>query len=224
MQWWTEQDIGVSRLNANPQLFLQIQSASKVRPLSSTRITRLHRSYGPLRHPRRPGLSLARCQLIANLHDHRWGFPCCHHHFCMHAVANTPVGLMEPVRSYCSINIGRPTIDGGTAPALPVSGPAQRSLHVTAHMLAKSPTRPSTPEAPTVSLPLPPLRLLPGGTNQIPGGICNPQWNSACHGARQSRARDAFALAGFLGANGGGAQWFDARRTAISDTCSSPGK
>jgi hypothetical protein len=32
--------------------------------LSSTGITRLHRSYEPLRHPIRPGLSLASCQLI----------------------------------------------------------------------------------------------------------------------------------------------------------------
>ncbi len=42
--------------------------------------------------------------------------------------------------------------------------------HVTACMLAKSPTRPSTPEAPTASFPSPPLRLLPGGANQFPGG------------------------------------------------------
>src|SRR6266699_6750979 len=42
--------------------------------------------------------------------------------------------------------------------------------HVTACMLAKSLTRPSTPEAPTASFPSPPLRLLPGGANQFPGG------------------------------------------------------
>jgi len=43
-------------------------------------------------------------------------------------------------------------------------------LHVTACMLAKSPKRPSTPEAPTASFPPPPLRLLPRGANQFPGG------------------------------------------------------
>jgi len=42
--------------------------------------------------------------------------------------------------------------------------------YVTACMLAKSPRRPSTPEAPTASFPPPPLRLLPGGANQFPGG------------------------------------------------------
>jgi hypothetical protein len=42
--------------------------------------------------------------------------------------------------------------------------------HVTACMLAESPMRPSAPEAPTASFPSPPLRLLPGGANQFPGG------------------------------------------------------
>jgi len=50
--------------------------------------------------------------------------------FCLHAVANTPVGLMEPVRSYYSISVGLPSIRGGSAPASPVSGPAQRSLRL----------------------------------------------------------------------------------------------
>jgi hypothetical protein len=36
----------------------------QLRPLPSTGITRLHRYYKPLRHPKRPGLSLASCQLI----------------------------------------------------------------------------------------------------------------------------------------------------------------
>jgi hypothetical protein len=47
---------------------------------------------------------------------------------CLHAVANTPAGLMELVRSYRSTNFGLPTNQGGSAPALSVSGPAQRSL------------------------------------------------------------------------------------------------
>src|SRR6202140_1523310 len=47
----------------------------QLRPLPSAGITRLPRYYGPLRHPKRPGLSLASCQLIRN-RDHRWNFPC----------------------------------------------------------------------------------------------------------------------------------------------------
>src|SRR2546427_5739039 len=47
-----------------------------LRSLPSAGVTRLHRYYEPLRHPTRPGLSLASCQLIL-YRDHRWGFPCC---------------------------------------------------------------------------------------------------------------------------------------------------
>jgi hypothetical protein len=38
--------------------------------------------------------------------------------------------------------------------------------------------RPSTPKAPTGLLPPPPLRLLPGGANQFPGGSCT-RWSPA---------------------------------------------
>src|SRR5215471_19002500 len=38
--------------------------------------------------------------------------------------------------------------------------------------------RPSTPKAPTGLLPPPPLRLLPGGANQFPGGSCTG-WSPA---------------------------------------------
>src|SRR2546429_9761489 len=48
--------------------------------------------------------------------------------FCLHAVANTPAGLMELVRSCLSTNFGLPRNRGGSAPALVFSRPAQRSL------------------------------------------------------------------------------------------------
>ena len=63
-------------------------------------------------------------------------------HFCLHAVAITPAGLMELVRSYCPISSGLPRIHGGLAPALIVSRPAQRSLTLRP---ACSPSRPSDP-------------------------------------------------------------------------------
>jgi hypothetical protein len=50
--------------------------ASEVRPLPSTGITRFRRYYGPLRHPIRPGPSLAGCRLTVT-RRHRWGFSCC---------------------------------------------------------------------------------------------------------------------------------------------------
>jgi len=61
---------------------------------------------------------------------------------CLHAIANTPAGPMKPVRSYCSIGIGLPRAKGGSAPASPVSGPAQRSLTL---WPARSPSRPCDP-------------------------------------------------------------------------------
>src|SRR6266545_4125057 len=72
---------------------------------------------------------------------------------------------------YGSIVVGLPQITVGSAPALSVSWPAQRSL---ALQPADSPSRlmrPSTPEAPAALLPPPPLRLLPGGAIQFPGGF-----------------------------------------------------
>jgi hypothetical protein len=54
---------------------------------------------------------------------------------------------------------------------------------VTACMLTESPLRPSTPKASAASLPLPLLRLLPGGTNQLPGGTSTRCRPAPFHGA-----------------------------------------
>jgi hypothetical protein len=51
-----------------------------------------------------------------------------HGPLCLHAVANTPAGLMEFVRSYHSTNFGLPSNRDGSAPALRFSRPAQRLL------------------------------------------------------------------------------------------------
>src|SRR6266567_5603290 len=106
------------------------------------------------------------------------GLPVLHliHYVCM------PSPLPRQVRGnrfaqYCSLVVGLPQITVGSAPALSVSRPAQRSL---ALQPADSPSRlmrPSTPEAPAALLPPPPLRLLPGGAIQFPGGFisrCGP--------------------------------------------------
>ncbi len=113
------------------------------------------------------------------------------HYVCM------PSPLPRQVRwnrfaQYCSIVIGLPHITVGSAPALHFSRPAQRSLTL---QPADSPSRlmrPSTPEAPTALLPPPPLRLLPGGAIQFPGGPFLPLWSSAFHGALQSPGLDSY--------------------------------
>ena len=66
----------------------------QLRPLPSTGITRLRRYYEPLRHPRRPGLPLASCQLIHTAITAGTS-RVAHGPLCLHAVANTPAGLME---------------------------------------------------------------------------------------------------------------------------------
>src|SRR5262249_36873379 len=75
-------------------------------------ITRLHWYYEPLRHPRQPDLPLTRCRLIAETitagASRVAAIP-----LRLHAVATTPAGLMELVRSYCSVSIGLPSIAGG---------------------------------------------------------------------------------------------------------------
>src|SRR5207249_3624985 len=87
---------------------------------------------------------------------------------------------------YCSIDFGLPQITVGSAPALTVSRPAQHSL---ALQPADSPSRlmrPSTPEAPAALLPPPPLRLLPGGAIQFPGGFISRCGPAPFHGAPQT--------------------------------------
>ena len=41
--------------------------------------------------------------------------------FCLHAVAITPAGLMELIRSYFSINVGLPQLHGGNGEAFDFS-------------------------------------------------------------------------------------------------------
>src|SRR5467141_1353988 len=96
----------------------------QLKPLPSTGVTRLHRYYEPLPHPIRPGLSLASCQLIhtaitAGTSRVAYG------PLCLHAVANTPAGLMEFIRSYDSISFGLPRNRGGSAHALVFSRPVR---------------------------------------------------------------------------------------------------
>jgi hypothetical protein len=57
------------------------------------------------------------------------------------AVANTPAGQMEFIRSYDSIRFGLPSTRGGSAPASLFSGPARRSLTLRP---ARSPSRLAT--------------------------------------------------------------------------------
>ena len=110
-----------------PRSFVASCVSFQLRLLPSTGVTRLRRSYEPLRHPTPPGLPLASCQLIHTAITAGTS-RVAHGPLCLHAVANTPAGRMKLVRSYDSIRFGLPTNRGGSAPASLFSGPAQRSL------------------------------------------------------------------------------------------------
>jgi hypothetical protein len=140
----------------------------EVRPLPSTGVTRLPRYYEPLRHPTRPGLTLARCQLTPTAvtagtsrvaSDPR----------CLHADVNTPAGQMKRVRSYPPSTAAFPRFRAGRLLHCPFRG----LLNVHSHFGLQARQVANTTlyrSAPTASLPPLSLRLLPGGANQIPGG------------------------------------------------------
>ena len=133
----SENNLGVVRLSPISLSVVASCVRLQLRPLPSTGVTRLRRYYEPLRHPSRPGLSLTSCQLTltaitAGTSRVAYG------PLCLHAVANTPAGLMEFVRSYDSTIFGLPRNRGGSAPALRFSRPAPRLLTLRP---ARSPSR-----------------------------------------------------------------------------------
>src|SRR5208282_6932824 len=99
----------------------------ELRSLPSTGVTRLHRYYEPLRHPRAPGLSLAGVRLV--IPDHAKGSPvlralslctCCRHY------PGTAAG--SRLRSYLPAVSAFPERVVGSACASSFSRLAQRSL------------------------------------------------------------------------------------------------
>jgi len=135
-----------------PRSFVASCVSFQLRPLPSTGVTRLRRYYEPLRHPIRPGLPLTSCQLIVCAITAGTS-RVAHGPHCVHAIANTPAGRMELVRSYNSIRFGLPTKPGRVGSCITLFEACSAFTHVTACMLAWSPLRPSAPEASAVSLP-----------------------------------------------------------------------
>src|SRR5437899_8500429 len=134
----SENNSGVVRLIANLPFVVASCVRLQLRPLPSTGVTRLRQYYEPLRHPKRPGLSLTSCQLIhtaitAGTSRVAYG------PLCLHAVANTPAGRMELVRSYDSIRFGLPPNSGRVGSCITIFGACSAFTHVTACTLAESP-------------------------------------------------------------------------------------
>ena len=152
-----------------------------LRSLPSTGVTRLPRYYEPLRHPTRPGLSLASCQLIltaitAGASRVASGL------LCLHAVAITPAGSMKLVRSSFSIVSGLPCEKVRSAPAIIVSGPAQRLLTLRP---ARSRSRHATLsiESSDSFVASAAVSIATGWSEPVPGRELHPLKSSAFHGA-----------------------------------------
>src|SRR6516162_2263405 len=105
-------------------------------PLPSTGVTRRPRYYEPLRHPRRPGLSLAGVRLRVT-RPHRSGLPVLRWiSVSRHAVVITPVarwvgslaGRSIPTVPLLASGCGLPRLVAGSASTSVVSRPARRSL------------------------------------------------------------------------------------------------
>ena len=117
-----------------------------LRPLSSTGITPRLQSYGPLRHPASPACPSrgSGCRV----HGTDWAsrvatpstFHTCRRHY--------PGGNRPVLVSLTSQPVGGlPLTSGGSSPALHVSRPAQRSLHVSARMVTEPPKAALLPES-----------------------------------------------------------------------------
>ncbi len=137
---------------------------------------------------KRPSLSLASCQLIPCC-DHRRGYPCC-------ACSPLPACRRQhPGRTNeaCSLVLPHPlrtSHECWRVVSCVIRFEACSAFtSVAACTLARSPERPSTPNAPTASLPPPPLRLLPSGANQFPGGTCTRCGPAPFHGAQHCSTR-----------------------------------
>jgi len=107
---------------------------------------------------------------------------------CVHAIAITPAGPIQLVRSSLSIVNGLPCVTVRSAPAIVVSGPAQRSLTL---WPARSPSRLATLyiESSDSFVASAAVSIATGWSEPVPGRELHPLKSSAFHGAlfRQQR-------------------------------------
>ena len=143
---------------------------SKAGILSSTGITRFHRYYDPLRGPGQPSLALTRWRLVPIFRFHCWGFPCsvC---FPVHACRHQYPDRSNGPHSLVLLRQLRPSpILRRVGTCVNSFGACSAFTHITTCIFTEPLKRPFTSKAPTILLPPSPLRLLPGGANQFPGG------------------------------------------------------
>src|SRR6202171_1243292 len=101
---------------------------------------------------------------------------------CVHAVAITPAGSMELIRSSISIASGLPRVTVRSAPVIVFSGPAQRSLTLRP---ARSRSRLATlyTESSDSFVASAAASIATGWSEPVPGRELHPLKSSAFHGA-----------------------------------------
>ena len=156
--------------------------APHLRPLSSAGITRPPRYYGPLRDPAgptRPSRAVG-----WRVPRHRSGLPVLRSlSSSMRAAANTPAESVGACVARFPTGGSLPRYQGGSASALWLSRPAQRSLALRPAWSLNRPWRPVTSECFRQCRYLHhPLRLLPAGAT-VAGRDSHPLKNGALHGA-----------------------------------------
>src|SRR6202030_1482543 len=158
----------------------------ELRLLPSTGITRLHRYYGPLRHPNAPGLSLTGVWLI--IPDHAWGLPVlralslctCRRHYPGAAAGRTLRSSRPAVSAF-------PERVVGSACASSFSRLARRSLALRpAHSRGHRIFVPATRRLQTFLL----LHACSGcfRLERLPSGPCTNWKAPPCHGAHPQRS------------------------------------
>jgi hypothetical protein len=112
---------------------------------------------------------------------------------CVHAIAITPAGWMELVRSSISIDCGLPCVTVRSAPAIVFSRPAQRSLTL---WPARSPSRQATlyTESSDSFVASAAASIATGWSEPVPGRELHPLKSSAFHGALFRQLRSANTL------------------------------
>ena len=163
---------------ATPVTLVPLGIAPHLRPLPSTGITRLPRYYGPLRDPAgptRPSRAVG-----WRVPRHRAGLPVLRPSpSSMRAAANTPAEPVGACVARFPTGGSLPCLNGRSASALSVSGPARRSLVLRPAWSLNRPWRPVTSECFRRCRYLHhPLRLLPAGTT-VAGRDSHPLRNGA---------------------------------------------
>ena len=110
--------------------------------------------------------------------DLRWGFPCCLWSPMRTCRRHYP-GRFNGACSLVCLHCQRPSPCNSKVGSCNYFFRGLLSVHSRYGLHARGVAkRPFTPKAPTAPLPRLPLRLLPGGANQFPGGSCT-RWSPA---------------------------------------------